>query len=466
MIEAAQKLADGELTPETAPTTLELLLSGSPYLGYTYSYPHKTAYRKLSAPIALSRLWQNEPQDQLFLYLHVPLCECRCGYCNLFSKANPQSELRRRFVETIERQARVVSASALGSKAHFSRVAIGGGTPTLLDVEQLERLLSLPERVFGASIAELPTSLETSPDTASRERIELARSFGIDRISIGVQSFFDAELEALGRPQNVRSAEAALERICSIGVPTLNIDLIYGTPGQTVQSFLTSIKSALRYQPRELYLYPLYVRPLTGLGRRRARTHPSLARDQRALLLRAGRDFLLAAGYEQRSLRLFRRQERAHSPQDLPTYRCQEDGMIGLGCGARSYTRALHYSDDWAVSREGVSAILGRWLNRSDSDFASAHYGVALDDEEQKRRFVIKSLLHADGLQLTRYRDAFGSEPMVDFAELTELLNAELLAERDGSLQPTCQGLEWSDAIGPWLYSSAVRQLMQSYALR
>ena len=136
--------------------------------------------------------------------------------------------------------------------------------------------------------------------------------------------------------------------------PALNLDLIYGLPGQTVPSWLTSIGIAIAHEPEELYLYPLYVRPLTGLARRGK--GGGEGEDLRAACYAEGRDMLVSAGYEQVSMRMFRR--RRFAAKSGPVYCCQDDGMLGLGCGARSYTRALHYSREFAVGREGVTDIL------------------------------------------------------------------------------------------------------------
>src|SRR5207248_3751773 len=123
----------------------------------------------------------------------------------------------------------------------------------------------------------------------------------VDRISIGVQSFVEAEAAAAGRAQRTAEVEEALARIREAGFPRLNIDLIYGLPGQTVESWLGSLRAALRFAPEELYLYPLYVRPLTGLGRS-SRSWD----DQRLTCYREARALLLVCGYEQVSMRMFR----------------------------------------------------------------------------------------------------------------------------------------------------------------
>jgi oxygen-independent coproporphyrinogen-3 oxidase len=253
--------------------------------------------------------------------------------------------------------------------------------------------------------------------------------------------------------------EAALDRIRSLGFPTLNIDLIYGIAGQTVESWLDSLRAALRYQPEEFYLYPLYVRPLTGLGRQ-DRTWD----DVRLACYRAGRDFLRSHGYQQVSMRMFRA---AHAPAlDGPVYCCQEDGMVGLGCGARSYTRRLHYSSEYAVGASGVRAILQDYIARDDRSFDAAHYGYVLTAEDMRRRYVIQSLLQADGLDRAAYRVRFASDALADLPQLHALVEHGLATLTDERLLLTESGLERSDAIGPWLYTAQVQALIEAYELR
>lgn len=436
---------------------LETWLNDRPiYDAYTYSYPHKTSYRAFDPPRALDELWANEDRSSLFLYLHVPFCEMRCGFCNLFTRVRDEGDLSERFVRAVERQARVVR-SALGSDARFSRLAFGGGTPTFLAPAQLSRLFDVAHEIFGATA--LPTSLETSPETIDDEHLALAKSRGVDRISIGIQSFFDAELAALGRPLRGRAGVDALDRIRTADIPTLNVDLIYGIEGQSAASFVASIDKALIWSPEELYLYPLYVRPLTGLGRRAKAWD-----DLRLECYREGRRRLLDRGYDQISTRLFRR---ADAPQPVgPEYSCQDDGMVGLGCGARSYTTAVHYSDDWAVSATEVRAILAEWVTRDERALATATYGATLDAEEQQTRYFLKSVLNRSGLDRAAYTQRFGVDVEAAWPELAMLVEQGLLVETTTGWFPTALGLERGDQIGPWLYSSAVRAAMRGFRIR
>jgi oxygen-independent coproporphyrinogen-3 oxidase len=432
--------------------------SMSLYAGYAYAYPHKTAYRPLDPPFALRDLWATERSDALSLYLHTPFCEMRCGFCNLFTTVNPPQDFARDYLAALRRQA-ARTREAVGQST-FARLAVGGGTPTYLDESSLESLFDMAERTFGADPKNIPVSVETSPLTAERGKLRLLRERGVDRISIGVQSFIEAEVKAVGRSQKTAVAEGALDRIRGAGFPTLNIDLIYGLPGQTIGSWLESLLAALRFEPEELYLYPLYVRPLTGLGRRGQKAEDTL----RLACYRAGRRLLLGSGYRQISMRMF--QSPRAPVTDGPAYCCQNDGMVGLGCGARSYTRGLHYSGEYAVGATGVREIIAAYVAKPDEAFDFADYGFSLDGSEQRRRFVIQSLLQVEGMDFAAYRARFGSEALDDLPELARIENRGLAARDNDRLRLTEAGLEMSDVIGPALYSARVRDMMEDYQLR
>ncbi|WP_344968920.1 STM4012 family radical SAM protein [Streptosporangium fragile] len=437
-----------------------------PYQGYVYAYPHKTAYRPLDPRPSLADVWAGEPLRHLFLYLHIPFCEMRCGFCNLFTRTGAPEELVAAYLDALERQAGAVRDALDGPR--FAAAAVGGGTPTYLSAAELTRMFDLTERIMGTDLTTIPMSVETSPATATTDRLAVLAERGTTRISIGVQSFVDAEARAAVRPQRRRQVEAALGRIREAGFDTLNIDLIYGIDGQTEESWRRSLDAALTWKPEEVYLYPLYVRPLTGLARR-ARDWD----DHRLTLYRQGRDHLLAAGYEQVSMRMFRLPGRS-SPTE---YTCQRDGMVGLGCGARSYTSDLHYSYEYAVAAGQVRAIIDGYVRLAREEFTVANVGFRLDGEERRRRHLIQSLLQAEGLDPALYRDRFGTGPETDFGGDLERLAARGWLERDapppgggaprpGWLRLTAEGLAHSDAIGPALFSGRVRALMAAYEER
>ncbi|MGW7288066.1 STM4012 family radical SAM protein [Streptomyces sp. NPDC054847] len=449
-------------TPLTAPAALAGPGSPRPYQSYVYAYPHKTAYRPLKDRPALRELWAPEPKDALSLYLHIPFCEVRCGFCNLFTRIGAPDELTGRYLDALDRQA-VAVREALGDGApvRFAAAAFGGGTPTFLTAGELERLCDIAEKRMGADLSAVPLSVETSPATATADRLAVLAERGTTRVSIGVQSFVDAEARAAVRPQRRADVEAALGRIRDARIPVLNIDLIYGIDGQTERTWLSSLDAALGWEPEELYLYPLYVRPLTGLGRLGAAGDAAWD-EQRLRLYRAGRDHLLARGYEQVSMRMFRRAGAPPSASD--DHACQTDGMIGLGCGARSYTSSLHYSFDYAVDMGQIRRIIDDFT--AAEDFSRAEVGRRVDEDEARRRHLLQSLLQAEGMDVAGYRERFGAAPAGHFAAELERFAARGwldAAAAPGRLRLSPEGLAHSDALGPELFSPAVRAAMASY---
>ncbi|MET9849378.1 STM4012 family radical SAM protein [Streptomyces ossamyceticus] len=437
-----------------------------PYQHYVYAYPHKTAYRRLPERPRLADLWADESKAALSLYAHIPFCEVRCGFCNLFTRIGAPDGLTGRYLDALERQA-IAAREALGDRGpvRFANAAFGGGTPTFLEAAELERLCDIAERHMGADLRAIPLSVEASPATATADRLSVLAARGTTRLSLGVQSFVEEEARAAVRPQRRADVEAALSRIRDTGIPVLNIDLIYGIDGQTAASWRLSLDAALAWRPEEIYLYPLYVRPLTGLGRHAdAATADRDWDEARLRRYREGRDHLLAQGYEQLSMRMFRRADAP--PQGPDDYACQTDGMIGLGCGARSYTSRLHYSFDYAVAMREIRGIIDDYT--ATEDFGRAVHGREVDEDEARRRHLLQSLLQARGLPVADYRRRFGADPYDDFpAELERLAARGWLAKAGGeALKLSDEGLAHSDAIGPDFFSPAVRAAMADYELK
>ncbi|RKN38991.1 STM4012 family radical SAM protein [Streptomyces hoynatensis] len=447
----------------------------TPYKQYVYAYPHQKAYRYLENGPLLGDLWKDERLDALSLYVHIPFCEMRCGFCNLFTRTGAPEEVTGAFLGALERQARVTreALEVKGDPVRFRMAAFGGGTPTYLTAGELTRLCDLCEEVMGADLRAVPWSVETSPATATADRLAVLAERGATRLSIGVQSFVDAEARAAVRPQRRAEVEAALARLREAGFPVLNIDLIYGIDGQTERSFEVSLDAALAWEPEEIYLYPLYVRPLTGLSSRHDRDGRRWD-EQRLRLYRHGRDHLLSHGYEQTSMRVFRRrgagQAGADGPRDesIAEYN-QQAGMVGLGVGARSFTTGLHYTTDYAVAIPEVRRIIDDYLATPDEEFRRARWAFRMDEDERRRMLVLQLLLEVEGLPAGLYRRRFGSSPLEDFpGEFGALADRGWLEPGAGEggeavLRLTPEGLAWADAIGPLFFSPRVKEAMAAY---
>ncbi|SEP08130.1 STM4012 family radical SAM protein [Paenibacillus sp. OK076] len=448
-----------ESGPNTTTGLREVLTS--PYRSYLYSYPHKTAYRELNPPLPLGPLWEREDTETYFLYMHIPFCAARCGFCNLFTLPDRRDDTHVRYVDALERQAK--QWAPLTSRRPYSRFAIGGGTPTLLNEIQLNRLFDIAEQVMGLDPTQASISVETSPDTVTEAKLAIMKERSVDRVSMGIQSFIEAEASAIYRPQKPQEVERALEKLTQYEFPLLNLDLIYGLPGQTVESWLYSLERVLSYEPGEIFIYPLYTRENTIV---KPDDIQRQGPDIRMELYKAARETLKSRGYVQYSMRRFAKEQSSSGSKELLPYSCQEEGMVGLGCGARSYTSEVHYASKYGVSYKATQSIIADYVATERYDVAD--YGIILSREEQKRRFILKALLHREGLALSDYDERFGTGVLSDYGWLSELLSegmAELKQDDKGNqvLRLTEEGLGYSDAIGDWLISAEVREQMEGF---
>lgn len=432
----------------------------NPYIQYMYSYPHKTAYRTLEG-VFLKDYAPLLAGGGHGLYLHIPFCQAKCGYCNLFSVTGQGEEEVEGYLDAVERQGRQYREVLAPFHTQFSGLAIGGGTPLFLTEKQLGRVFGLLEEYFDFS-GERELTIETAPNQTTREKLRILKQAGAARVSMGIQSFCDGELSALRRPHNARRAREALELLKSFDFPCVNVDFIYGIPGQTAESLLESLREVLRFEPDEIFLYPLYVKHGAGLE------GEGVVPDSEAALqqYRQASRFLRGEGFRQDSMRRFVRGEgeRGFSECGLGT-------SLALGCGGRSYLGRLHFCNPYAVTRGGCLARLKEYENTVD--FTAPAHGILLTEEELKRRYVIRHLLIRPGLHLGRYREQFGSGAEEDFPLLADWLERGFVekkrcGEQSGGKQEdylvlTDAGLELSDYLGPQLTSPQVRQDMEEW---
>lgn len=426
-----------------------------PYQQYMYSYPHKTAYGDLTG-IYLSDYMDRLAGQRNSLYIHLPFCQYKCGYCNLFSIAGNDTKLMQKYVKHIGKQASQL-AKLMDDTISFSDLALGGGTPLLLASDLLRQIFQIVYDCFSFDTISQPLVVETSPKQTSPEKLELLKEYAANRISIGVQSFQQEELETLCRQHSAEEAGKALQLIRQMGFDHINIDMIYGIPGQREESLLNSLEEALRYQPEEMFIYPLYVKPGTGLYRKGMQSSPDAF-----VLYRAAKEFLQKAGYVRKSMRRFVRKDYlATEEMQGNGHLCGFDNTISLGCGGRSYIGNLHYCTPYAVGQEACRKQLANYLEQED--FLNIHHGYLLDQDEMKRRYVIKHLLYDRGIYKTDYQEHFGRAVEEDFPILVDWQEEQLLEQRDAWIALTEEGMDRSDYLGPQFISEEVAEKMAAW---
>lgn len=431
----------------------------NPYVQYMYSYPHKTAYRSLQ-DVNLRQYSAQLTGGGHSLYLHVPFCQTKCGYCNLFSVTGQNKEDLDQYLDAVERQCIQYAELFHACSTVFSELVIGGGTPLYLHGSQLERIFQMLAQYITFS-DHCERVIETAPNQTTMEKLDILQQAGITRISVGIQSLDEQELKTLGRHHSARQAKEALARIKEYAFPCVNVDLIYGIPGQTEIGLLTNIREILLFEPDEIFLYPLYIKHGAGL----VYTGMAVNTEYAYYLYQKAADLLVQAGYRQDSMRRFVR------GQEVRMFReCGLASSLALGCGGRSYLGRLHFCSPYTITRQDCLNTIKEY--ERTKDYTVITNGILLSDEERKRRYLIKHLFVRPGLSLKQYQARFQSRAMDDFPILkswqaqgyvVQHTLKTVQAEPELYLSLTECGLGLSDYLGPQLISPRIKRAMEEW---
>ena len=265
------------------------------------------------------------------IYVHVPFCLTRCGYCDFNAYAGLE-RLQPRYLRALLTEASLAAPAWEG--VEVASVFLGGGTPTTMEPADLKSLLThLRDRFTVAGDAEITT--EANPDTVDRVRLEQLRAGGFDRLSMGAQSFDPAVLRSLERLHSPDSVRRAFDAARAAGYDNVNLDLIYGADGEGLDSWEETLRETVMLAPEHISAYALTIEPATPLGRKVAAGEvPAPDPDLQADMFAAACDVLASAGYGHYEI----------SNWAKPGYECrhnlgywQRRPYLGLGAGAHSY---------------------------------------------------------------------------------------------------------------------------------
>ena len=290
--------------------------------------------------------------NSLGLYVHVPFCSAICNYCN-FNRGLFDAALKVRYVEAVLAEIRhsglnsCVARQSSDLRPAADTIYFGGGTPSLLEPEEIAQIIDACVRSFDVA-ADREVTLEANPETVTSARLAACRAAGVTRLSFGVQSFREDELQRLSRLHSADRARAAVAEARAAGFDNVSLDLMMWLPQQRVEEWLESVDEALALGPAHLSLYLLEVYPNAPLKDEMARARWSQAPDDdAAAMYLTAMERLEAAGYEQYEISNVARPGR-RSRHNLKYWTDGE--WLGFGCGAHS-------------TRDGV-----RWKNVAATD--------------------------------------------------------------------------------------------------
>jgi len=366
------------------------------------------------------------------LYIHVPFCRSKCGYCAFFSEPLRAGALDAYLPLLLCEIG--LWADRLG-RLSVPTVFFGGGTPSLLPPEHLARIMTtLRERFDIAPDAEI--SMEANPESASPDLLRAAKDLGVNRLSLGVQSFRDEELALLGRPHTARQAWEAAARARSAGFANLGLDLIWGLPGQREGQWLESLRRAVELNPEHLSCYGLTLEPGTPMAEAPGIEHQMpLERDLAHIYVHTG-ELLEDAGYLQ--------------------YEISNYARLGHAC---RHNQACWEGRDYLGFGPAAASTLGpyRWTNPEDlrswtelvrSQRIGLHQRETLSTEIRAQERLMLALRTTKGLDLAEYRTLSGTNLLSSHkAILQALRQKELIRIHQGRLRLTRTGMLVSNSI-------------------
>ena len=416
-----------------------------------YSYPHKTAYRKLEN-ISFRDYVHTLSGAGHSLYLHIPFCESKCGYCNLFSVTGLTDDFFEKYTSAVIRQIKQFG-EIIPADTVFEDITVGGGTPLLMNEHFLGQIFEnifryLPVREGGSLI------IETAPEQTTEEKVRFLKSLGVTRVSMGIQSFDDSELKWLRRYHSSESALRAASVLNNSGFKCLNFDFIYGLPSQTEKSLISSLRKALEFSPDEIFLYPLYIKHGVKLMSEKNVPDP----EHTFRLYECGRRFLNDNGFFQSSMRRFTKEKNTSFSE------CGMKSSISLGCGGRSYLGNLHACTPYRTDRCSAVTELESFI--STEDYMKINHGIILDDDELRRRYAIRHAFILPGISTEVYRERFKRKFTDDFPVFKKWIQEGYFSEKDGMITLTETGMGLSDMLGPELISEKIKNRMLEWEIK
>jgi oxygen-independent coproporphyrinogen-3 oxidase len=372
------------------------------------------------------------------LYLHVPWCRHVCPYCdfNVYPAARVHDAA---YVATIAAELTAWSVGPPWGGRQAKSVYLGGGTPSLLSPTAVAAILTAAVRAFGLTIG-AEVTLEVNPGTVSAASLAGYRAAGVNRLSLGAQSFHDAHLRTLGRDHRPDETRRAVEAARGAGFGNVSLDLIFGVPGQTLADCEADVAAVVALAPEHVSAYALTYEAGTPFhawrqsGRLVPVDHDVEAAMADAVLARLG-----AAGFERYEISSFARP--GFASQHNTSYWDGSD-YLGLGPGAHSFAREPVPGRRWMNER-----VPERWAAAVDTGGTAVAHEERLAEPTARAEFCFTGLRRLAGIDAEEFQRRFGIALDAAFPHVARLVADGLLEARDGRVRLTARGLRFADTV-------------------
>jgi len=328
------------------------------------------------------------------LYIHVPFCIQKCYYCDFYS-IKAEAHLIDNFIKAAKIEIELYSKHPIFSNIEFDTIYLGGGTPSLFSASQISDLFQHAQNIFHFN-ENLEFTLEANPETLSISKLKDYYSAGINRISIGVQSFSNSELQLLGRFHNADQARECISWAKQTGFDNISLDLIFAIPGQSLTEWQVNLNEAIHYKPEHISIYGLTIEPGTRLESEISSGKLSkVSEETEAEMYLSAVKILANHGYQQYEISNF----------SLPDFQSKHNSMywngspyLGIGPSAHSF---------WQSRRQWNINSIDQYLNLIYNKQKPIGGFEKLSNEQKMMEFIYLNLRTVQGLEMKQFKNEF-----------------------------------------------------------
>lgn len=434
--------ADSVLPPEISP-----------------NYPHPETWKETNGvnPDKMRNLWRKSylknKKIKPVIYVHIPFCQYICKFCGFYKKLPEHSKEIDVFIEYLEKE--VSYFKNIFESTSVRWLCFGGGTPSMLNENQLIKLFEIFKKNFNIS-RKTGIALESNPQTLTYEKAKFLKELGVNFLAIGIQSFNEKLMKKLNRPQTEKQCISAIKNAKKAGIENIEADFIAGLPGQTEDIFLSDIKKISKFDLERIYIFDYQPRAFSDTFKEKSPSLNSNHLETTRLWREKAIEILLKNGYKMRCGHWVYKRKGGSWPY---SYDQQEDDCYSIiGFGPTSIGYARDYLRYWNVSS------LNKYITLLKNEKLPVLKFKELTKEDEMRNYIIVSLLHRNQFNLTDFKKRFKKDFLNEFNEEYSIFKKEdMISEVEDNIILKNRGLNVNKLRTIFYTENDFRILSQKY---
>ena len=368
---------------------------------------------------------------EIGIYVHIPFCKRKCYYCDFISYSNKDSKIEE-YIQAVKKEIELQKI-----KSTITTVYIGGGTPSYIESKYIKGIMEEINKKNLSNEAEI--TIEVNPGTVTLEKLKDYKEAGINRLSIGLQSAQDELLKQIGRIHNYEQFLETYKMARKVGFKNINVDLMLGLPNQRIKDLKESLESIIELQPEHISVYSLIVEDGTPIANKIEAGDLELPEeDMERNMYWYVKNTLELNGYKHYEISNFAK-EGYQSKHNMNCWKQKE--YIGIGLAAHSYRDITRYSN---------TGQLGEYIRNVQKENLERNRIIheIQKEDDTKKEYMLLGLRQIDGIQISKFKERFGDNPIYLFRnELKKLSEENLICVDDDNIKLTNKGIDLANLV-------------------